>query len=138
MELTVADMIANGEQTIVSGGWSLLWLKPLAPGPWYRENSEKRAASVGRKKPNPWELYDMHGNVWEWTWDEFPRLDQVVSSGVSQETVAQRTDDVRVAPGGSFIDSSKWLRSASRIGYKPNHQNEHLGFRCAGPARRKG
>ncbi|AUX21180.1 uncharacterized protein SOCEGT47_016590 [Sorangium cellulosum] len=90
------------------------------------------------EKPNPWNLYDVHGNVWEWTWDEFPRLDQAISSGMSQESATQRTDNVRVARGGSFIDSSKWLRSASRIGYKTNYQNEHLGFRCAGPARWKG
>jgi serine/threonine-protein kinase len=105
---------------------------------WHRENSENRAGPVAWKKPNPWELYDMHGNVWEWTWDQFPRLDQIMSSGMSQETVTQHPDDVRVARGGSFIDSSKWLRSASRMGYKSSYQNEHLGFRCAGPARRKG
>ncbi|WP_437716681.1 SUMF1/EgtB/PvdO family nonheme iron enzyme [Sorangium sp. So ce448] len=105
---------------------------------WYRGNSEKRAAPVGRKKPNPWDLYDMHGNVWEWIWDEFPRLDQVVSSDMPLGPAARRTGDVRVARGGSFLDGSKWLRSASRIGYEHGYQNENLGFRCAGPAHRKG
>ncbi|WP_437969705.1 SUMF1/EgtB/PvdO family nonheme iron enzyme [Sorangium sp. So ce260] len=110
----------------------------LADFAWYRENSENRAAPVGRKMPNPWNLYDMHGNVWEWTWDEYHGLDKTASPDARLETAAPHTSEIaRTVRGGSFIDSSKWLRSARRIGYQPKYQNEHLGFRCAGPARRK-
>ncbi|WP_437328540.1 SUMF1/EgtB/PvdO family nonheme iron enzyme [Sorangium sp. So ce381] len=106
---------------------------------WYAKNSQGRAASVGHKKPNPWNLYDMHGNVWEWTWDAYRGLDKITSPEAPQERVTQHTSDAaRVVRGGSFVDRPKWLRSASRIGYRPWYQNEHLGFRCAGPARRKG
>ena len=36
---------------------------------WYRNNSEARLHPVGRKSPNPWALFDMHGNAVEWTQD---------------------------------------------------------------------
>ncbi|WP_437679610.1 SUMF1/EgtB/PvdO family nonheme iron enzyme [Sorangium sp. So ce131] len=105
---------------------------------WYAENSGGRAASVGRKKPNPWNLYDMHGNVYEWVWDEYRGLDKITSPEASQERVARHADDgARVVRGGAFVDRPKWLRAASRIGNRPMYQNEQIGFRCAGPARRQ-
>jgi formylglycine-generating enzyme required for sulfatase activity len=106
---------------------------------WYAENSAGRVAPVGQKRPNPWNLYDMHGNVWEWTWNEYRGLDKTTSPDAPQDGVDQHSGKgARTVRGGSFIDRPKWLRAASRIGYRPTYQNENLGFRCAGPARRKG
>ncbi|WP_437298832.1 SUMF1/EgtB/PvdO family nonheme iron enzyme [Sorangium sp. So ce426] len=120
---------------------------------WYLENSNGQIATVGLKKPNPWNLYDMHGNVWEWTWDSFLDVNGEAAVGKSKvfhlveratadtsksESARPRTDSLRVVRGGSAIERPRWLRSASRLGCVPSHKYEHLGFRCAGPARRKG
>jgi formylglycine-generating enzyme required for sulfatase activity len=82
---------------------------------WFDANSGYKYQKVGRKKPNPWGLYDMHGNVAEWTLD-----------GYDEETYA-RIPDGTPAPyvratgpyphsvrGGSWDDAPAKLRSASR------------------------
>src|SRR5688500_7516777 len=45
--------------------------KQLGDYAWYFENSGEKMNHVAKKKPNPWGLYDMHGNVGEWVLDEY-------------------------------------------------------------------
>jgi len=81
---------------------------------WYKGNSEEAYHQVGQKKPNPWGLYDMHGNIAEWTLDAY------------QETYdASETDNPwavptktypRVVRGGSWMDGADALRSSARRG----------------------
>jgi formylglycine-generating enzyme required for sulfatase activity len=89
---------------------------------WFEGNSDGQYQKVGQKKPNPWGLHDMHGNVIEWTMDQyypdtyskFP-ADKAVDSPFSPSTKLYP----HVARGGSWDDAPEIHRSASRIKSDP-------------------
>jgi formylglycine-generating enzyme required for sulfatase activity len=96
---------------------------------WYGVNSDGRTHPVGQKKPNPFGLYDILGNVNEWCWDWFGLYK--VGSGTMKNPQGPESNIVRVQRGGSWPDISFELRAASRSGFEPNSCNDGLGFRCA-------
>ena len=84
---------------------------------WYYENSNEKYQKIGKKKPNPWGLHDMHGNVMEWTADRF--------SPTYFAEIANQTDSPFLRPnklyprsvrGGGWDDDAENLRSAFRKG----------------------
>ncbi len=90
---------------------------------WFYENSAGSYQKVGTKKPNPWGLYDMHGNVAEWTLDfytpdYFQRLD---STSVNPVIFPQKKHS-RTVRGGSFEDYTPQLRCADRRKSDPKWQ----------------
>lgn len=103
---------------------------------WYEGNTKReRAFPVGRLQPNQWGLFDMLGNVWEWTLD---RRQPYPTDGRDREDVEDSVlrvsnDVARTRRGGSFAYESFTLRSAHRgdTTYFPNQTRDNVGFRVA-------
>ena len=100
---------------------------------WFDENAERRTHTVGRLKSNPWGLYDLHGNVWEWCQDwhgEHAPGEVTESDGVSPA--------FRVLRGGGYDSPAGDCRSLARRSYSPAKvRRKNVGLRLAatGPVR---
>jgi formylglycine-generating enzyme required for sulfatase activity len=78
-------------------------------------------------QPNPWGLYDMHGNVWEWCASEF-------DADYHGKEFSDISDDHynrsrRVLRGGSWMHGPEFMRSANRYRYFPDSSSYAIGFR---------
>lgn len=80
---------------------------------WFKTNSKNKYQKVGQKKPNPWGLYDILGNVSEWTLDQYTA--KYFDSAASADPVVKPgTRYPRSIRGGSYLDDAALLRSAAR------------------------
>ena len=83
---------------------------------WYYENSDGTYHKVGEKKPNAWGLYDMLGNVGEWTLDQY-QADFITNmeSGTESPWAQPTKLHPRTVKGGTYDDDPEFLRSAERL-----------------------
>ena len=97
---------------------------------WYYENSGNEAQAVGKKLPNAFGLFDMHGNVREWTQDCWHETYVGAPTDGSAWTTGCSTND-RVLRGGSSINTPAGLRSAFCNSLNPDLRRISDGFRLA-------
>ena len=94
----------------------------------------QRTNRVGSLKPNPLGLFDIYGNVWEWTQDRVERFQTADVAEDREDTVLRVTDrEARTRRGGSFPYGAAFQRSATRgpVTSFPNTRRDNVGFRIA-------
>jgi formylglycine-generating enzyme required for sulfatase activity len=94
------------------------------------DNQPQRTVAVGNYKPNPWGLFDMHGNVAEWCHDWYGPYE----AGEQSDPVGRVDGYARVVRGWSWLvparrDAMRYARSANRSGHLPEDANPYTGFR---------
>ncbi|HYN78108.1 MAG TPA: formylglycine-generating enzyme family protein, partial [Lamprocystis sp. (in: g-proteobacteria)] len=101
----------------------------LAEHAWFDTNSGGKTQPVGEKRPNPWGLYDVHGNVWEWVQDAWHDNYQGAPDDGSAWHDAE--GEQRVVRGGSWGNQARYCRSARRDHWEPGYRFDNQGFRLA-------
>lgn len=94
---------------------------------WYSDNSGENTHPVGQKKANPWGLYDIHGNVWEWVQDWYhDDYTGAPTDGIAWES---GVSSLRVNRGGSWFREARFCRLALRFNSDPAFRLGYVGFR---------
>jgi len=116
------------------GGTSTRWSFGEAEGQlgnhaWFSGNSSSRTQPVGGRTANPWGLFDVHGNVWEWVEDCW--AGSYLGAPTNGKAVAAPDCESRAARGGSWFNIPQGLHSANRYWYAPTDRGIMTGFRLS-------
>ena len=109
--------------------WSGNAQADLARVGWYASNSaidgSPQTHPVGGLPANPWGLFDVHGNVWEWVYDWYGAYD----AADQEDPLGAEGGSYRVRRGGSYIGAARGARSAYRFYQGAGFRDQDIGFR---------
>lgn len=88
------------------------------------------STSIGSYSPNGYGLYDVAGNVWEWTWDHDSADYSASAAGVTNPH-GPLTGLLRVRRGGSYVYGERYLRNFDKMFRSNNYSGPYFGFRAA-------
>jgi formylglycine-generating enzyme required for sulfatase activity len=100
----------------------------LADYGWFHGNAAGNDPPVGAKQPNAWQLYDVHGYLWEWCADRWH--DDYRGAPADGSTWTAGDDPRRVLRGGSWKDDAEKLTSSYRRAAEPTLRDDAVGLRC--------
>jgi formylglycine-generating enzyme required for sulfatase activity len=105
----------------------------LADYAWFDKNSSGHPHPVGQKRPNPWGLYDMCGNVWQWC-NDFYQVDYYGETH-QENPRGPKDGETKVVRGGAWKFSDQNCRSGYRYNENPGYVDvcfgyDIYGFRC--------
>jgi formylglycine-generating enzyme required for sulfatase activity len=108
-------------------------LEELRQYAWFEANSDSKPHAVSQRKPNPWGLHDMAGNVWEWCNDFYAA--KYYRTAPAENPLGPDRGDKRVLRGGAWSSSGENCTSAVRNCDEPGATDVCLtmdsnGFRC--------
>ena len=117
----------NGYRLPTESEWEIAASQSSLSQAWIKENAEGKTHEVAQKSPNPQGLYDMLGNVWEWTWDGYGAY----PTGLSIDPKGHDDAAYRVMRGGTWAKGVDKSRVSDRANFHPAFRMDVTGLRLA-------